>query len=307
MAKTWIAPQFGDIEVLSFEDTPVADPTGDEVTISVKAAGMNPADYKYVAVSPMNDASKLPMRIGYEAAGVVSAMGPDAKFAVGDEVLAFRLSGGYTDSITVLGKDVFAKPSNIDFPAAANLFLAGTTAADMMRVTNVKEGDTIVIHGASGAVGVSVLQQARLMNVRCIGTASEKNFDVVSGFGGEPVAYGDGLEQRLRELAPNGYNASLDCVGTDEAVDVSLSLIADPKQTVTIAAFGRLDSGIQSVVGANPESAKFRDSVRQHLVDLVANGDLVVPVSRTFPLSEAKEALEFLKTGHPGGKLALIP
>ena len=103
---------------------------------------------------------------------------------------------------------MFAKPPALDHPAAANLLLAGTTAAEMLHVTGVREGDTVVVHGASGAVGVSVLQQAREVGVRCVGTASEHNFDVVRRFGGEPVSYGDGLADRLRAPAPDGFVAA---------------------------------------------------------------------------------------------------
>jgi NADPH:quinone reductase-like Zn-dependent oxidoreductase len=121
------------------------------------------------------------------------------------------------------------------------------------------------------------------------------------------VAYGEGLEQRVRELAPDGIAAALDCVGTDEAVDVSLALVA-PERVVTIAAFGRAQQeGIQALGGAQPASAAFRASVRQHLIDLAASGDLVVPVARTYPLDEVTDALRFLAKGHPGGKLALLP
>ena len=96
----------------------------------------------------------------------------------------------------------------------------------MLHVTGVRAGNTVVVHGASGVVGVSVLQQARELGaVRR--TASEHNFDTVRRFGGEPVVYGDGLADRLRATAPDGFAAALDTVGTDEAVDVSLELVAD--------------------------------------------------------------------------------
>ena len=165
----------------------------------------------------------------------------------------------------------------------------------------------MVIHGASGAVGVSLLQQLAPLGVRAIGTASAANFDEVRRFGGEPVTYGDGLEERLRDLAPEGFDAAYDCVGTDEAVDVSLALV-DPHRLVTIAAAGRAgEEGFEVVGAARPDSAAFRDSNRAALVDMAARGELVVPVARTFPLDEAGAALTLLAGGHPGGKLALIP
>jgi NADPH:quinone reductase-like Zn-dependent oxidoreductase len=243
---------------------------------------------------------------------VVSAIGPETEIAsgggeVGDEVLAFRVVGGYSSALTVPAADVFAKPATLDFPAAANLLLVGGTAADMLRVVPPEAGTTVVIHGASGAVGVSLLQQLARFQVRAIGTASEANFDEVRSFGAEPVHYGDGLEERLRDLAPEGFAAAYDCVGTDEAIDASLALV-DPRRLVTIVAHGRAAAeGFHSVGGSNPESGPFRAGVRGELVGMAARGELVVPVSRTFPLEEAAAALELLAAGHPGGKLALIP
>jgi NADPH:quinone reductase-like Zn-dependent oxidoreductase len=207
----------------------------------------------------------------------------------------------------VSAADVFAKPPRIEHPAAANLLLAGTTAAEMLHVTGVAAGETVVVHGASGAVGVSVLQQARLLGVRVIGTAGPASFDPVRQFGATPVAYGDGLESRLRELAPEGFAAALDTVGTDEAVDVSLALVADRERIVTIAAMQRAgETGIQVIGGSMPASAAFRDAARARLIELAGEGKLVVPVARTYPLPEAREALAFLQKGHPGGKLALL-
>jgi NADPH:quinone reductase len=313
MTKRWVATDFGGPDVLDLVDADVPAPGPGQVTIRVRAAGMNPADYKGFAPGPNNDRSALPLPIGYEVSGVLEAVGPDTEIASGggapgDEVLAFRVTGGYAEQLTVAAADVFAKPANLDHPAAANLLLAGATAAEMLHVTGVAAGDTIVVHGASGAVGVSVLQQARELGVRCIGTASERNFDTVRRFGGEPVTYGAGLADRLRAAAPEGLAAALDTVGTDEAVDTSLELVADPQRIVTIAAFARAqDTGIQAIGGTMPRSAAFRAGARQRLVSMAEAGRLVVRVARTFPLADAPEALRLLQTGHPGGKLALIP
>ncbi len=307
-AHHWIAVRPGGLEVLDFVGVDVAPPGAGEVTIEVRAAGVNPADHKRIANGDFTE----PVGVGFELSGVVSELGPDTELAsgggaVGDEVLAFRVSGGYATRITVPAADVFAKPETLEHPAAANLLLAGTTAAEMLHVTGVAAGDTVVVHGASGAVGVSVLQQARLLGVRVIGTAGPSSFDVVRRFGATPVAYGDGLEGRLRELAPDGVAAALDTVGTDEAVDVSLALVADRARIVTIAAMARAErDAITAIGGAMPASAAFRDGVRAHLIGLAAAGELVVPIARTYPLAEAREALAYLQGGHPGGKLALL-
>ncbi len=310
MAQRWIATRPGGLEVFELMDHEVPPPGPGEVTVQVRAAGMNPADHKHVATGATDD---FPKPVGYEVAGVLTALGPGTEIAsggggVGDEVLAFRVRGGWTTAMNVPARDVFAKPASVSFEAAANLLLAGTTASEMLHVTGAAEGETILVHGASGAVGVSLLQQAALRGVRVIGTASERRFEEVRRFGGEPVAYGDGLQERVRELAGEGVAAALDCVGTDEAVDVSLALVADRDRIVTIAARHRAAAdGIRAIAGAFPQSAAFRDGVRAGLIELAGRGLLEVPVARTYPLEAAIEAAEFLGGQHPGGKLALIP
>jgi len=311
VVQHWVATRYGDLDGLELQEVTPPAPGPGEVTIEVRAAGMNPADYKRVLHG--QDPSALPAPIGFEVSGVLTAVGEGTEIGsgpaqVGDEVLAFRISGGYASAVTVPARDVFAKPAELDFAEAANLLLVGTTAAEMLDVVRAQGGETILLHGASGAVGVSVLQQARRHGVRVIGTASPQSFDVVRRFDGIPVAYGPGLVDRVRSAAPGGVAAGLDAVGTDEAIDASLALVPDRARIVTIAAAGRAQSdGIRMIGGAMPESAAFRDRVRADLVALAAGGDLVVPMARTFPLAEARAALDLLQSGHPGGKLALLP
>jgi len=308
MAYRWVAPRAGGIEVLERVETEPPVPAAGEVTIAVHAVGMNPADYKH-----LSRADAFPIGLGYEVAGTLTALGPDTTIAtgeaaVGTDVLAFRISGGYATAVTVPAADVFGKPANLSFAEAANLLLAGTTAAEMLHVTAVGTGDAVLIHGASGAVGVSAIQQARARGARVIGTASLSSFDRLRSFGAEPVAYGPGLEQRVRALAPDGVDAVLDTVGTDEAVDVSTAVLRYPARAVTIVRGPRTDAaGFTAIGSAMPASRAFRDGARRALIAAAAAGDLVVPVSRTFPFDDAPEALRFLRHGHPGGKLALIP
>jgi NADPH:quinone reductase len=311
MERAWVATDFGGLDVFREVEVDVPAPGPGQVTIEVRAAGMNPADYKHI--TRKGDPSQLPLRIGYEVAGVLRAIAPDTEIAsgggaVGDEVLAFRITGGYASAVNVPAKDVFAKPASLGFPEAANLLLAGTTAAESLDVIGAKAGETILVHGASGSVGVSVLQQARDLGVRVIGTASEGRFDVVREFGGVPIEYGLGLEQRVRDAAPNGIAAAIDTVGTDEAIDVSLAVVADRQRIVTIAAAARAEGdGIRAIGGNMPASAAFRDAARPRLIELAATGTLVVPIARTFPLDGALDALNLLSGQHAGGKLALIP
>ncbi len=310
MAQHWIATRPGDIDVFELVDYDVPPPRRGEVTVRVAAAGMNPADYKHVAGG---DPADYPKPIGYEVAGVITAVGPGTEIAsgggaVGDEILAFRIFGGWATEVTIPAKDVLAKPASVPFDQAANLLLAGTTASEMLHVAGVTEGETIVVHGASGAVGVSVLQQAALLGARVIGTASSQRFDEVSRFGGTPVGYGDGLERRVRVAAPQGIAAALDCVGTDEAVDVSLALVADRDRVVTIAARQRAAAeGFRAIAGVMPSSQAYRDGVRADLIRLASEGRLEVPMAGSYPLARAPEAARRLQGGHPGGKLALIP
>lgn len=315
MGWHWIAPAWGGPDAWRFVEHEASPPDAGEVTIRVRAAGVNPADAKHVASA--RPGVELPAPIGYEVSGELVAIGPRTSIAsgeavLGDEVLAFRVHGGYATELTVPAEKVFRKPAALSHPEAANLLLAGTTAAEMLAATRADAGETVLLHGASGAVGVSVLQQAALRGVQVIGTASGARFDEVRRFGGIPVGYGPGLTVRVRDaLAESGATriaAALDAVGTDEAIDVSLELVVDRERIVTIAAAGRAErDGIRWIAGALPESARFRDGVRAELISLAARGALVVPVARTFPLTEAPTALGLLASGHPGGKLALIP
>jgi NADPH:quinone reductase len=310
VARRWLARAWGSPEEWTFEEFDPPAPVRGEVTIRVAAAGVNPADAKHVA-TPRPGLS-LPVAIGYEVSGVVSSVGPDTTIgsgavAVGDEVLAFRIEGGYATEVTVPAEDVFAKPTSLGHPEAANLLLAGSTASQMLDVARVAEGDTVLLHGASGAVGVAVLQLAAIRGARVVGTASDGSFDRVREFGGIPVVYGDGLIDRVRRLGVE-VDAALDAVGTDEAVDASLALVPDRTRIVTIAAGERArEDGFAWIAGAQPESAAYRDAVRASLIELAGQGRLRVPIARTFPLAEAREATALVAAGHPGGKVALLP
>jgi NADPH:quinone reductase-like Zn-dependent oxidoreductase len=308
-ARRWVAVAFGGPEVLRIIEVDVPEPGPGQVTVGVRACGMNPADAKHIA--PGQDPDLLPLSIGYEVAGKLTALGPGTELAsgggaAGDEVIA-QVTGGYTTAITTSASSVFAKPSTLTFPEAASLLLAGTTAADLLHTSGAKEGQTVLLHGAAGAVGVSVLQQARILGVRVVGTASPPNFGVVRRFGGIPVEYGPGLLDRVRAAAPEGVAAALDTVGSDEAGDVSLALVAERNQVVTIAAAPRARADGYVFVGAsNLASGPFRASVRSWILKLAQDGDLVVPMAETFKFDDAPAAFAALTDPHPPGKLALI-
>ena len=312
MARHWIAHRPGGLDVFELVDVDVPPPGPGEVTVRVRACGLNPADAKHVAEGARPH--DFPRPVGYEVAGVLTAIGPDTQLAsgggaVGDEVLAFRVRGGWATELTVAAGDVFAKPPSLTFEQAANLLLAGTTAAEMLHVTDARSGETALVHGASGAVGGMLLQQAALQGIAAVGTAGPGRFDVVRRYGGVPVAYGDGLEDRVRAVAPDGVDVALDCIGTDEALAVSLTLVADRSRMVSIAGPEEhaVAEGYHRTGGAKPASKAYRDSVRAEMIDLAGAGKLEVTVVGTYPLEDALAAAEVLRGKHPGGKLALIP
>ena len=309
-ARKWVAVDFGGPEVLRCIDVDVPDPGHGQVTIDVRASGMNPADAKHIA--PGQDRKLLPLPIGYEVAGVVSVLGPGTDLAsgggaVGDEVVASQVTGGYTTAITVPASSVFVKPTTLSFAEAASLLLVATTAADLLHASGAREGETVLLHGAAGAVGVMVLQQARQLGVRVIGTASPSNFGYVRRFGGDPVEYGPGLLDRVRAAAPGGVAAALDTVGSDEAGDVSLALVGDRQRVITIAAAPRAKADGYVFVGAsNPDSGPFRARARSGVLKEAQDGHLVVPMAQTFAFDDAPAAFTMLTSPHAPGKLALV-
>jgi NADPH:quinone reductase-like Zn-dependent oxidoreductase len=162
-ARRWVAKDFGGPEVLDEIVVDLPEPESGQVTVQVKAAGMNPADYKHFA--PGQDPKLLPLTIGSEVAGVIAALRPGTEIAsgggaVGDDVVVFRVPDGYSSALNASAVDVFAKPPGLTFPQAANLLLVGTTAAETLNVVGVAEGETVLVHGAAGGVGSSVVQQA---------------------------------------------------------------------------------------------------------------------------------------------------
>lgn len=315
MTRAVVATAFGGPEVLAVIETPIRPPGPGEVLISVRAAGTNPIDYKVYSGVMGQDPARLPMRLGSEAAGVVTevgdgAEGPGGRVAVGDEVIAYRIAGAYAGDVTVPGSSVVPKPSTLLFEEASGLMLTGVTAAHALAVTGVGAGDTVLIHGASGGVGLMAIQLAADAGARVIGTAGESGRALVRDFGAEPVAYGAGLEERVRALAPGGVDAAVDCAGGDEALDTSLALVADRGRIVTIVASRRaFDSGIK-VIGGAPGAdpgTEIRTAARLELARLASDGKLRVVVAAAYPLAEAAAAHRALATGHAHGKIVLVP
>lgn len=318
MATAVVATDYGGPEVLSLVEEAVRRPRRGEVTIRVMAAGVNPIDYKIYSGAMGNDRASLPLHLGSELAGVVTAIGPEAigpagALQVGDEVIAYRrdIAGAYTTELTWPAEVVVPKPANLSWERASGLLLTGATAVHALAATAATHGDVVLIHGVSGGVGLIAAQLAIIRGIRVIGTASPTRHDSLRHFGIVPIAYGPGLLDRVWRLAPFGIDAAIDTVGTDEAIEVSLALTADPLRIATIVAFQRnADAGIKklgSAPGATDRGTEIRSHAWSELISLAADGRLDVVVTRTFPLAETAAAHELVADGHAGGKVVLLP
>ncbi|MXP20657.1 zinc-binding dehydrogenase [Gordonia sp. HNM0687] len=299
-------------DVLALVETEPPIPGPGHVIVETKAIGVNPADAKTVRGQMGADESKLPLPIGFEAAGVISAVGdgaavPGGALGVGDRVIVYRAHGAYTDRLEADLTTVHPIPDDLDFEHAAGLLLVGVTAADTVRTADVGDDDVVLIHGGSGAVGVIAIQLARAAGATVIATAGPRNHDHLRSLGAIPVAYGDGLLDRVREAAPRPVTSVIDTTGTDEAIDTSLELVDNPGTIVSIAAFGRASDGIVLLNGSTPESRRHRTEAVDGLIADAATGDLVTEVAKTFPLADAAIALTELETSHPRGKFVLVP
>ena len=313
MTRTVVAQTYGGPEVLALQDIELPEPAEGQVLVDVRAAGTNPFDYKVYSGEMGDDPARLPMPIGLEVAGVVAAVTPGATgytgpLTVGDEVIVTNINGGYADQVVANAADVGHKPEGLSFEQAAGLILAGATAWHLLTNTRVGTGDTVLIHGASGGVGLMAVQLAVARGARVVATASPARHDQLRKYGAEPVTYGDGLADRVRAIGP--VDAALDLVGTDEALDTSVALVADRDRVATIAGFGRAgDLGIKALgggPGADPGTA-VREAARAQLAELASDGTLDVRVARTYPLSDVAQAHRDGIAGHAAGKLVLVP
>jgi NADPH:quinone reductase-like Zn-dependent oxidoreductase len=229
---------------------------------------------------------------------------------VGDEVIVFPTEGGYAADLTVAASSVVPKPSTLSFEQAGGLMLTGTTAVHALKVAEVAAGDTVVIHGASGGVGLMAVQLGLAAGARVIATSSESGHEYLRGLGAEPVAYGEGLLERIRAAAPDGVDAAIDAVGTDEAVDTSVAVVARRDRIVTLVAARRgFDLGLKvlgRMPGADP-GTEIRDAARLELAGQAESGTVQVLVAAAYPLAEAAAAHRTLAAGHTHGKVVLVP
>ena len=299
--------QYGGPEVVEFTDLPDPKLGPDSVLVQVRAAGVNPVDWKVREghLDGILDAH-FPLVMGWDLAGVVRAVGGAVtEFAAGDEVIGYVRKDGvehgtYAELVSAPVRTLARKPSALDWAQAGGLPLAGLTAYQaLVKALRLRTGETVLVHAAAGGVGHLAVQIAVALGARVIGTAGPRNHDYLRGLGAEPVAYGDGLAARVRELAPGGVDAALDLVGGD-AVAISATLVADPARIASIADYGVVAHG-GHYVWCRPDAEDLAALAR-----LADEGSLTVTVASTFPLAQAASAQALSAEGRTRGKIVLL-
>ncbi|MFF4694252.1 NADP-dependent oxidoreductase [Streptomyces chattanoogensis] len=296
---------YGGPSVLEYTDQPDPKVGPDSVLIRVRAAGVNPVDWKIVGgyLDALMHAH-YPLIPGWDVAGVVEAVGVDApEYAVGDEVIGYVRKdevqhGTYAELVAAPVRTLARKPAALSWQQAAGLPLAGLTAYQALKRVGTQRGETVLVHAAAGGVGSLAVQIAVAWGVRVIGTASERNHDFLRSLGAEPVTYGDGLADRVRALAPEGVDVALDFVGNG-VLDVSQQLLKDRSRLVSIAD-GEVGAKGGQMVWVRPDTADLTA-----LADLADAGKLTVPIDAVFPLAEAAEAVKRSMSGRSRGKIVL--
>jgi NADPH:quinone reductase-like Zn-dependent oxidoreductase len=188
--------------------------------------------------------------------------------------------------------------------------VVGTPAVHAVESVRLTAGDTVLIHGAAGGVGLLTVQVAARRGATVIGTASTAKHDLLRSLGATPVEYGPGLVDRVRAVAPDGVDAALDLVGTDEALDTSVELVADRSRITTIANFARGPQEGVNLIGGGPGSdpgTEIRAAARAPLAADLAAGRLTLPVAGSYSFADAGEAHRVLRAGHVSGKIVLVP
>ncbi len=298
--------EYGGPEVQEVLDVPMPSPGAGEVLVAVRAAGVNPVDWKiragYLAeVMPLN----LPAVLGREVAGVVAEVGQDVDaFSVHDEILGTVApgSGGYAEYTLVTASTAAKKPVQVSFTDAAALPVAGGTAYDAVAQLELGTGHTLLINGIGGGVGVVAAQLARDRGVFVIGTGSEDKRELAESLGATLVTYGDALSpiaDRVREIMPDGVDAILDLVGGDALRSVA-DLAVDRSRLLTTT-----DPDVVAELGGVGVVRDGSGAVLAEIAQLVADGKLDPHVGDVVPLERAGEALAGVEAGHTRGKIVI--
>jgi NADPH:quinone reductase-like Zn-dependent oxidoreductase len=295
---------YGPVDVLDIVEVPRPDPGPGEVLVEVVAAGINPGEIsiREGLLDSMWPAT-FPSGQGSDFAGRVAAVGPELDgIAVGDEVIGFSdQRASQADYVVVPAGQLTAKPESVDWNQAGALYVVGATAYAAVRAVAPGSGETVVVSGAAGGVGSLAIQLARRTGARVIGIAGAGNAEWLHSMDVHPVAYGEGLADRLRTAAPDGIDAFIDTFG-DGYVDLAVELGVSPNRIDTI-----IDWAAAKRVGARTEGSSNASTaaVLSELAELIAAGELTIPIAAEYPLEQVREAYTALAHRHTRGKIVL--
>jgi len=292
--------EFGPASVLRIDEVTVAEPRAGRVRVAVRTAGINPADYKRREGLTTSADFAFPAGVGRELAGVVEAVGEGVSgFSVGDEVFGAVPDGSIADLVVTNPANLARRPRELDWAVAGGLALVGQTAHDAVASLHLTADDTVLVSAAAGGVGTVICQLARLAGATVIGTAGRANHDFLRGLGVIPVLYGDGMDERIRDVAPGRITAVFDQQGR-ETVEAAIRL-GVPRERINTIAMDPHELGVERV-GRGPADAPTLAALAARVVD----GSLVLPVAATYPLDRVRQAFEQLEAGHVRGKVVIV-
>lgn len=303
MSRVFGFTEYGDASMQDTWDREVPEPGPSELLVAVHAAGVNPFDVK-VREGALRDAMEMafPAGLGTEVAGVVEAVGIDVEgFSVGDEVLGSVRpgAGGIAEHALVGMHEAAAKHTAVSFTDAATLPVAAATALDAVHQLDLQAGQTLLVTGVGGGVGVAVAQLARLHDVMVVGTGSESKRDLVESLGAVLVVYGDGVADRVREILPDGVDGIIDLVGGNALRDVA-GTAKNPAMIISA-----VDPDAVATLGGAEFVRRGLDETLPELVALVADGKLNPHVNDIVPFDDAASAIAAVETGHSQGKVVI--
>ncbi|HEX3835309.1 MAG TPA: NADP-dependent oxidoreductase [Solirubrobacteraceae bacterium] len=297
---------YGGVDALNVVDVEDPVPGPGELLVRVKAAGINPGEAKIRdGMLAERWPSTFPSGQGSDLAGVIEQVGDGVDaFAPGDEVIGFTDDrASQAELVVIPAENATPKPAGVPWDVAGGLFVVGATAWASVRAVGLSSGDTVVVSGAAGGVGVIAVQLARRAGATVIGLASERHHEWLRAHGVLPVTYGDGVADRIRAAAPDGVDAFLDMVGGGY-VALALELAVAADRINTIADFAAVEKhGVKSEGNAVGASA----STLAELAGLIDAGELEVPVAATYPLDQVRDAYRELAENHTRGKIVLRP
>ena len=305
MSRAVIYESFGGPEVLEVREVPQPHAGPGEVRVRVAAVGLNPMDWG-LALLPEAAARfgiTVPSGFGYDFAGVVDEVGPGVDtFAAGDRVFGGAMGKASADYLvmkfpTPPPDALYHTPDGLSDELASTLPVAGSTAVAALDAIGLCPGDTVLVGGAAGGVGVFVVQLAKLAGATVIGTASESTFEFLRTLGAEPVAYGAGLVDRVRKLAPDGVTAATNLVGT-ETVETALALGVPPERISTIAVGSNPPDGVRETGGSEA-----RPDALERITNGILGGTISVPIAETFPIERIRDAVTLQAGFHVHGKV----